>query len=157
MLSSPVYPSPEHRRPFLPFVVKVAFLSPSVEFHPRSPGGHSYPLGIFRSKPLLSCQQIVPVNPLPATLMDLPASVANKRLTSELNPLDATLTKNMGWLPIRRPTFAEAKASPGHSSSTGSHVFHTRPSTSVPRRIESILCLESYCSLGPTRIHSVFD
>ena len=29
--------------------------------------------------------------------MDLPASVANKRLTFQLNPLDATLTKNQGW------------------------------------------------------------
>src|SRR5713226_1505138 len=28
--------------------------------------------------------------------MDLPASVANKRLTARLSPLDATLTKNMG-------------------------------------------------------------
>jgi hypothetical protein len=36
------------------------------------------------------------------TLMDLPASVAKKRLTVRLNPLDATLTKNRGlgvlWL-----------------------------------------------------------
>jgi len=40
-----------------------------------------------------------PVNPLTATLMDLPASVANKRLTVWLNPLDATLTKNRGGGP----------------------------------------------------------
>jgi hypothetical protein len=31
-----------------------------------------------------------PLNPLAATLVDLPASVANKRLTARLNPLDAT-------------------------------------------------------------------
>ena len=37
------------------------------------------------------------LSPLAATLTDLPASVANKRLTSWLNPLDATLTKNRGW------------------------------------------------------------
>jgi hypothetical protein len=37
-----------------------------------------------------------PVNPLAATLMDLPASVANKGLTVWLSPLDATLTKNRG-------------------------------------------------------------
>ncbi len=37
------------------------------------------------------------LSPLAATLMDLPASVANKRLTVWLNPLDATLTKNRGW------------------------------------------------------------
>src|ERR1700674_991451 len=36
--------------------------------------------------------------PLAATLMDLYASVANKRLTAQLNPLNATLTKNrQGW------------------------------------------------------------
>ncbi len=35
-----------------------------------------------------------PVSPLAATLMDLPASVANKRLTAWLSPLAATLTKN---------------------------------------------------------------
>ena len=33
---------------------------------------------------------------LAATLMDIPASVANKRLTAWLNPLDATLTKIRG-------------------------------------------------------------
>ncbi|SRR6266481_3770375 len=37
------------------------------------------------------------VSSLDATLMTSPASVANKRLTVELNPLDATLTKNRGW------------------------------------------------------------
>src|SRR5260370_36431220 len=31
--------------------------------------------------------------------MDLPASVANKRLTDGVNPLDATLTKNTGSYP----------------------------------------------------------
>ena len=36
------------------------------------------------------------LSPLDATLTDLPASVANKRLTVRLNPLDATLTKNGG-------------------------------------------------------------
>src|SRR5882724_3482501 len=45
---------------------------------------------------LLSRQHFVRVSPLAATLMDLPASVANKRLTAELSPLDATLTKNTG-------------------------------------------------------------
>src|SRR5229473_169035 len=45
---------------------------------------------------LLSWQQNAPVSPLAATLMDLPASVANKRLTAGLSPLDATLTKNRG-------------------------------------------------------------
>jgi hypothetical protein len=46
------------------------------------------------------------LRPLAATLMNLPASVANKRLTAQLNLLDATLTKNTGagqqlWLTKR--------------------------------------------------------
>ncbi len=44
---------------------------------------------------------LAPLSPLAATLMDLPANVVNKRLTSSLNPLDATLTKNRGWVPGR--------------------------------------------------------
>src|SRR5258708_40182102 len=36
------------------------------------------------------------VSPLKTTLMDLLASVANKRLTIRLSSLDATLTKNIG-------------------------------------------------------------
>jgi hypothetical protein len=45
---------------------------------------------------LLSCQHNAPVSPLAATPMNLPASVANKRLTENLTPLDSTLTKNRG-------------------------------------------------------------
>src|SRR6266850_6838825 len=45
---------------------------------------------------LLPRQYFAPVSPLAATLMDLPASVANKRLTARLSPLAATLTKNRG-------------------------------------------------------------
>jgi len=47
--------------------------------------------------PLLSRQQLAPLTPLAATLMRFLASVANKRLTTGLSPLAATLTKNMGW------------------------------------------------------------
>ncbi len=36
------------------------------------------------------------LSPLAATLMNLPANVANKRLMPHVNPLDATLTKNTG-------------------------------------------------------------
>jgi hypothetical protein len=43
----------------------------------------------------------IPISPLAATLMDLPASVANKRLTVWLTPLDATLTKNRGGTPFK--------------------------------------------------------
>src|ERR1700693_4894019 len=45
---------------------------------------------------LPSRQQFACVSPLAATLMDSLASVANKRLTASLTPLDATLTKNRG-------------------------------------------------------------
>src|SRR5229473_608266 len=45
---------------------------------------------------LLSRQRSVRVSPLAATFMVFPASVANKRLTVGLSPLDATLTKNRG-------------------------------------------------------------
>ena len=50
----------------------------------------------------------VPLSPLAATFIDLPVSVANKRLTVWLNPLNATFTKNTGvgsrlWL-TRHPT-----------------------------------------------------
>src|SRR6266849_6284300 len=57
--------------------------------------------------PLLSRRHFAPISPLDATLMDLAASVANKRLTAWINPLDATLTKNPGggdvavnWKPL---------------------------------------------------------
>src|SRR5258708_4082500 len=49
-----------------------------------------------RPSQLLYRQHCAPVSPLAATLMAQPASVANKRLTVGLNPLDATLTKNTG-------------------------------------------------------------
>src|SRR5712664_1669043 len=45
---------------------------------------------------LPSRQQFACISPLAATLMDLLASVANKRLTARLTPLAATLTKNRG-------------------------------------------------------------
>jgi hypothetical protein len=53
-----------------------------------SPSKSSHPNELFRR------QHVVRVSPLSATLMNLLASVANKRLTGKLNPLDATLTKN---------------------------------------------------------------
>ena len=61
---------------------QAALLTPTRSSHPRR---------------LLSCQHVAHANPLAATLMHLPASVANKRLTVELSPLAATLTKNRGW------------------------------------------------------------
>src|SRR6266446_4502011 len=59
---------------------------------------------------LLSRQHFVRVSPLAATLMNLPASVANKRLTAELTPLAATLTKNRGvGVPRGTPSSASVK------------------------------------------------
>src|SRR5258707_15456982 len=55
---------------------------------------------------LLFRHRSVRVSPLDATLMDLPTSVANKRLTVGLNPLDATLTKNTGVPPPRQTFFS---------------------------------------------------
>src|SRR6266851_5086026 len=52
------------------------------------------PTSSSHRSPLLSRQQLSSLTPLAATLMDFPASVANKRLTAGLNPLDATLTEN---------------------------------------------------------------
>src|SRR6202165_1513465 len=49
-----------------------------------------------RRKRAYSAQFWCNISPLAATLMGLPASVANKRLTAWLNPLDATFTKFRG-------------------------------------------------------------
>jgi hypothetical protein len=54
----------------------------------------------FHPSQLNSSQQSALVSPLAATLMDLPASVANKRLTTGVSSLDATLTKNRGVGPL---------------------------------------------------------
>jgi hypothetical protein len=70
---------------------QVVLLIPPKASHPRA---------------LLSRQQSTPVSPLPATLMDLSASVANKRLTARLTPLDATLTKNRGARPTSQKLFS---------------------------------------------------
>src|SRR6266403_3954250 len=48
-------------------------------------------------RPLLSRQHNAPISPLAATLMNLPANVANKELAGSLSPLAATLTRNRGW------------------------------------------------------------
>jgi hypothetical protein len=60
---------------------QAVLLTPANSFHPRS---------------LLYRQHHAFVSPLAATLMDLPASVANKRLAARLTPVAATLTKNRG-------------------------------------------------------------
>jgi hypothetical protein len=47
--------------------------------------------GSSHTRPSLWCQRSGPLTVLAATLMDLPASIANKRLAPSLIPLDATL------------------------------------------------------------------
>ncbi len=70
---------------------------------------------------LLSRQHFIPVSPLAATLMDSPASVANKRLTARLNPLPATLTKNRG---VGGPPCASDKdAHPASANGGGAEGF----------------------------------
>ena len=48
------------------------------------------------NRALLHRQHRAPLSPLPATHTSHPVSVANKRLTETITPLDATLTKNRG-------------------------------------------------------------
>src|SRR5712664_1095423 len=50
----------------------------------------------FQHSNLQTSHPANPPSPLAATLMNLPASVANKGFTRFLNPLDATLTENRG-------------------------------------------------------------
>ena len=56
----------------------------------------------FHLAELLSRRHCASVSSLSATFTGLVASVANKGLAAPLNPLDATLTKNMG---VGAPTF----------------------------------------------------
>src|SRR6266436_5297142 len=53
-----------------------------------------------------SPQPTIALSPLAATLMDFLASVANKRLTARLSPLDATLTKYTGGWSLNLPTLS---------------------------------------------------
>jgi len=72
---------------------------------------------------LLSRQHRACVSPLVATLMNLPASVANKRLTAQLNLLDATLTKNTGGDTLSIPKLA----TPHSSLATAPSPFFSNP------------------------------
>src|SRR6267142_1932341 len=73
---------------------------------------------------LLSRQQSAPVSPLAATLMDLLASVANKRLTVVVNPLDATLKKTRGEVCVmvnQRPLSSNIPTCNSYSETQGPH------------------------------------
>jgi len=99
MLSSPVYieshprRAASHSRAFSnSFFFSPAF-NDSTDQHPTN---IQVPPKARDTRALLHRQHVAPLSPLAATLMDHPASVANKRLTENLTPLDATLTKNRG-------------------------------------------------------------
>src|ERR1700693_5663634 len=102
------------------------------------------PPNFFHPKSLLSRQQFAPLTPLAATLMNSPASVANKRLMRCLNPLDATLTKNrgVGAAPFR---FGLSELCPLGGLCVNSHsllsTFNCQLSTSSP--VATHLLLES--------------
>jgi hypothetical protein len=70
------------------------------EAHSRRPVSPSQTLEIFTPHAVTHSATAHPVSPLVATRMGLPTSVANKRLTVFLSPLDATLTKNRGEGPF---------------------------------------------------------
>jgi hypothetical protein len=75
---------------------------------------------------LLSRQQHASASPLAATLTGLPASVANKRLTVGLSPLDAAFTKNTG-----------------RGSDYGHPSVKNKPLSSLPRSVTQHLCASS--------------
>ena len=77
-------------------------LNPVTSIFYKNSGGRAHPglIGPACPHPVGNPVGVTPalaLTPLAATLMNHPASVANKRLTALLNPLDATLTKNTGW------------------------------------------------------------
>src|SRR5713226_7255046 len=84
---------------------------------------------------LLYRQHLACVSPLAATLMHPLASVANKRLTAWLNPLDATLTKNRGAHPSSQ--ILPSILTPSPVPVPTSHSPYTLPS-SVSRK--SFIC-----------------
>jgi hypothetical protein len=87
----------------------------------------------------------IPVSPLAATLMDLPASVANKRLTAKLNPLDATLTENTegtSFQPNAFPSSGPAPQTLRHSADF------------LPRVFNRLRTLPSYVSCKSFACHS---
>jgi len=89
MLFSPVFACPELR--------SVHTESRVPDSKPPPPPG-SRPLA-YSSPPVIrdwNLQNFMPVTYLDATLVGLLVSVENKGLTENLNPLDATLTKNIG-------------------------------------------------------------
>ncbi len=103
---------------------------------------------------LLCCQHLVRISPLAATLMDLPASVANKRLTAGLSPLDATLPKNRGVGVTVNPFPADLKVPTciSHSGTQSPPLHNDRPrpffSFTYELPIFYLLCFDIHASDG---------
>ena len=86
-------------------VLSYRFRNMAGEGHSRSTSVHY----VVTSLPHLLASSSL--SPVAATLMDLRASVANKRLTAGLSPLDATLTKNRGVPHFKPNIFLSPSAS----------------------------------------------
>ena len=109
---------------------------PSRLFRPSCGAEHTFFPYLVTS--LLPCSSSL--SSLDATFMFLPASVASKRLTEELNPLDATFTKNRGW---GAPPFDVLTPIPANVS----NVFPTYP-----------LCFHALAALtGTTALEQLFS
>jgi hypothetical protein len=128
MLSSPVYAEPYPRPPVShPHMASISFCSSQPSSLPTCQHENDVQASSKSSHPwpLLSRQHHAPVSPLAATLMDLPASVANKRLTANLTPLDATLTKNRGeGCALSFTPFHQIPAAPVFSSTYKLPIFY---------------------------------
>src|ERR1700730_7738689 len=81
---------------------------------------------------LLSRQHSIPVSPLAATLMNLLASIAYKRLTAELSPLDSALTKNRGVGCALNSSFSPSTFNLQLSTSSPSRDLSSQPLTNCP-------------------------
>src|SRR5882762_4149065 len=100
--SSPVYPEP--RRVFSPLGVAHC---PSASSKLRFPCRAEIPTLLGPKVPALSGSlPTIALNSLAATLTDLSASVANKRLTARLSSLDATYKKHRVGGPLFQPETA---------------------------------------------------
>src|SRR5713226_1341886 len=103
----------------------------------------------FHPFPLPSRQPSAPVSPLAATLIDLPASVANKRLTVRLSSLDATLTNNRGVGPVmvnqlllrtNYPVFRPLPTDSLKSHPTLPRMVHQACALSSPLQLSTVDC-----------------
>src|SRR5580693_1930416 len=126
-------------RSFVPATMlarQVVLLTPPTSFHPAQ---------------LLSRQQSVLVSPLAATLMNLPASVAKKRLTPNVTRLDATLTKNRGWASVNFPTFQRSTCKPVLQIALLSFHTLTNAPSRKPLRLTSLQMPGGYGGHHPFR------